>query len=239
MIIMEEVKVPWTININNVDEKKLIQNVSFNMKTEQYTRFFNSDSINLFTDGSVVDKSTIGCIAHCIVINNRLYGTSAHMSNISFMEGTGSSTMAELASILYGLIGFNDSRLTSPILNVFTDSLNAVSMIRVPLLEVERSMSEGIPFNKIHYAIDKDRRLSDLGKMICHERLSMNVDSLRIYHVKGHCRDLLQQVTTFERLNGEPITLYDASLIVAYNSFVDRYINASLRAGEKYYSDKY
>ena len=237
---MKEVKVPWTINMNNVDSSKMLENNNLNLNVPMFTNYFNPESINLFADGSLKDKSTLGGIGFCVAQLGADMKINATVSNVSFVEGDGTTCTVELMAILYGLISVNDSGIGNVNLNIFTDSFSGINMIRGALSQVESMMAKATPIGKITKFIERDKHLNPIAKMICHERLNSNFTNVRVYHIKAHCRDTLETITTFSRLNyGIPLTVYDAIQLTGYQTVVDKIVSNAMRAGDTLYTSRY
>ena len=206
------------------------------------SEWFTNDFLNIFTDASVMKKDN--CKQSCI------FGAAVRVLNQSkiFIEfpamfiDNDNIDVLEMMAIQMSIRELNKTDY-DPLLNgvkqinVFTDSLNTVTALRLKLQDVNKRLLNVKPFNNIKSSISNKERSMKLGKDILAHVLFLGLP-IQLFHVKAHMLrkkeiDVDNFISSFRQENfGFPLSESDSKTLIYYNNVVDykvRSLNANFK----------
>ena len=237
MIIMSElVKAPWGINANGIKEE-----LNVKPKIDLTPSFiFVPGTVNIFTDAAKDNSYSNATISNCITITG-CDGKRAMFPSETRHISASTSTEAEISGVIYSLMKFNDSGISANLVNIFTDSLHTVNILKPQFYSMNGMFMDNIVAQRFISDLEDDPKVTEHIVLLCEERLRVKAP-VNIWYVKAHTRDIMLSRSKFAEVNKESICVGDAISINSMNTFVDTQVSLYSRCAgvyEQYEKPKY
>lgn len=207
--------------------KESMRESANNTMIQNYSRFFLPGIVNIFTDAAKSNEvKNLAAIGNVItfMFNGQVY---ARLAANEFND-CDKIIKAELSAILYGLICYNENRVDCNEINVFTDSINSITMLR----DIFHHMNTILGDSKAtggYLAMLNNKFVNNILVSDITEERSIIMCPVNLYHIKGHTKDLMSICTRFQQLNGFNISIQDAIELTNYNTLVNSKVNKYMR----------